>query len=136
MPTESGTGPQDRKFTRIPFETEVKVVCAGDTVITSTRVRDISLGGIFVLTDDPLPIGLQCAVNIELRGPATSLKIQVEGEVIRVEEDGAALIFTKIDADSLVHLRHVIRINAEDPDVIDQEYFYELLRVQQGQQPR
>lgn len=128
-------GPEDRKFTRIPFETEVKV-CWEDTVITSTRVRDISLGGIFVLTEGPLPIGLQCIVAIELRGPATLLKIQVEGEVVRAEEDGAGLIFTKMDADSLVHLRHLMKILSEDPETIDQEYFHELLRVQQGHEPQ
>jgi PilZ domain len=134
MVEEYMPGPEDRRFTRIPFETEVKV-CWGDTVVTSTRVRDISLGGIFVLTDGPLPIGLQCVVTIELKGPATLLKIQVEGEVIRVEEDGAGLTFTKIDADSLVHLRHLMKILSEDPQTIDQEYFYELLRVQQGHEP-
>jgi hypothetical protein len=136
MPQVNGDMPpqDERKFTRIPFETEV-TLSGGNTVITCTLVRDISLGGIFVLTERAIPVGQQCAITIELRGPASLLKVQVEGEVIRVDKDGAALVFTKIDSDSLVHLRHLIRIHAEDPQLIDQEYFSELFALEARKTP-
>lgn len=124
MSTES-----DRKFTRVPFKTEIKVT-SGNTVIASSLVRDISLGGIFIETPDRLPIGAQCAVNIDLIGPATRMEIRVEGEVVRVEQAGVALNFTRIESDSLIHLRHLIEIHAEDPQTIDQEYFQELFKIE------
>jgi len=78
---------------------------------------------------EPLPVGAHCAVNIDIIGPASRLKIRVEGEVARVEEDGVALIFSKIDCDSMSHLRHLIKIHAEDPETIDEEYFQELFEI-------
>ena len=120
-----------RKFTRVPFETEIKVT-SGDAVIASSLVRNISLGGIFIETREPLPVGAHCAVNLDLIGPASSLKIRVEGEVVRLEENGVALNFTKIESDSLIHLRHLIKIYAEEPETIDEEYFQELFKIEPG----
>ena len=118
----------NRRFTRVPFKTKIEVT-SGDAVVASSLVRNISLGGIFVEPQEPLPVGAHCAVNIDLIGPASRLKIRVEGVVARVEEDGVALIFSKIECDSLIHLRHLIKIHAEDPETIDEEYFQELFEI-------
>lgn len=118
-----------RKFTRVAFETEVKVT-SEDGVIASSRVRNISLGGIYIETREPFAVGAHCVVHIELIGPASRLGIQVEGDVVRVEEEGVALIFTKIESDSLIHLRHLIKIHAEAPEIIDKEYFQELFKIE------
>ncbi len=113
---------EKRKFTRIPFETTIKVT-AGETVIVSNHSRDIGLGGVFVFTEGTsLSESTSCLLEIDLIGPASLLRIQVEAEVVRVDEEGMAMKFTKIDLDSLVHLRHLIRVHAEDPETVDVEY--------------
>ena len=117
-----------RKYTRVDFETTVKVATASAEVL-ATRIRDISLGGLFIMTDEPLPLGAQCTVYLDLKGPASLLHIKVEGEVVRVEENGVGLVFTKMDADSLIHLHHLVKIHAQDPTRIDNEYYKELLEV-------
>jgi c-di-GMP-binding flagellar brake protein YcgR len=118
----------ERKYTRVDFETTIKVATAS-TEVLATRIRDISLGGLFIVTDEPLPMGAHCTVCLDLKGPASLLEIKVEGEVVRVEEDGVGLVFTKIDADSLIHLHHIVKIHAQDPTRIDSEYYKELLEV-------
>jgi Tfp pilus assembly protein PilZ len=97
--------------------------------VTTSRVSDIGLGGVFVFTDEKLHIGEECVVNIELIGPASLLRVRVEGEIVRAQQDGVGVQFTRIDTDSLIHLKHILSIHAEDPDLIKREYFTNLLDV-------
>jgi hypothetical protein len=121
---------EKRKFTRVLFETTIKIT-ADKTVIVSNRLRDISLGGAFVFTSGPsLPEGTSCILEIDLVGRATLLRIQIEGEVVRSDEEGMAVKFTKIDLDSLVHLRHLIAVHARDPKTVDVEYDKSLLELE------
>jgi c-di-GMP-binding flagellar brake protein YcgR len=120
---------EKRKFTRILFETTIKVT-SGKTVIVSNRLRDISLGGAFLFTSETsLPANTSCILEIDLIGRASLLRIQIEAEVVRVDEEGMAVRFTKIDLDSLVHLRHLIRVHAQDPRAMDAEYDTALLEL-------
>ncbi len=102
----------------------------GETIVTPTGIRDISLGGIFVLVEEPLAVETACSVTIKLEGPSSLLRIGLEGEVVRVEEDGMAIKFTKIDLDSLVHLRHIIKIHTKDPEAVDEEFSKHLLGIE------
>ncbi len=121
---------EKRKFTRVLFETTIKIT-AGKTVIVSNRLRDISLGGAFMSTSgSSLPEGTSCILEIDLIGRASLLRIQIEAEVIRSDEDGMAVKFTKVDLDSLVHLRHLIAVHAQDPKAVDQEYDQGLLELE------
>jgi hypothetical protein len=103
-----------RKFTRVLFRTEVRVT-AGDHIETSTKLRDISLGGAFIEGTSSLQEGEPCVMSVELVGPASLLRIEVEGSVIRAEPGGIGIKFTKIDVDSLLHLHHLIKIHSLDP---------------------
>jgi len=120
---------EKRKFTRIPFETEIRL--ATDTQrISASRMRNISLGGMFVVTEETLPLDSLCEVEIDLIGPASLLRIRLEADVIRVEPGGIAIKFTKMDMDSLVHLKHLITVHAGSPEIIDEEYYRTLFGVE------
>ncbi len=120
---------EKRKFTRIPFRTEIKIT-AGDRVIFSNELSNLSLGGAYVeTTGEPLPIGDPCVFVIELVGPATLLRVRVEGEIVRSDEKGIGVTFTQMDLDSLVHLKHLIKVHAEDPDLIDHEFVEHLVEL-------
>ncbi|MCA1961005.1 MAG: PilZ domain-containing protein [Desulfomonile sp.] len=123
------SGTEKRKFTRIPFETEIRL--STDTQrISASRMRNISLGGMFVVTGETLPLDSICQVEIDLIGPASLLRIRLEADVVRVEPDGIAVKFTKMDMDSLVHLRHLITIHAGSPETIEEEYYRTLFGVE------
>lgn len=119
---------EKRKFTRIAFEIDARVT-SGGSVIQSDKVRNVSLGGMFIHSREPLPQGAQCEVEMGVTGPATSLQMRVEGEVVRVETEGFAIRFTKMDVDSLIYLRHLIRIRCTDPEQHDREYCTKLLQI-------
>lgn len=119
---------EKRKFTRIPFE--IAISLSTDTQrISASRMRDVSLGGMFVFTGETLPLNSLCNVEIEVIGPGSQLRVRLEADVIRIEPDGIALKFAKMDMNSLIHLKHLITIHAEAPEVIDEEYFKRLIGV-------
>jgi hypothetical protein len=122
------TDKEKRQFTRVPFRTEAKI-STSDTVISSNNLRNISLGGAFVEVKDRLPEGELCVLTVDLIGPASLLRIQVDGYVVRVEDAGIAVKFTRIDLDSLIHLRHLIKVHSMDPDVVDNEFTENLLEI-------
>jgi hypothetical protein len=121
---------EKRQFTRIPFRTEVKISTCSK-VISSNNLRNISLGGAFVEIGEGLPQGEQCVLNVDLIGPASLLRIQVDGYIVRVENDGIAVRFTRIDLDSLIHLRHLIKVHAMDPEIVDSEFTENLLEIKE-----
>jgi hypothetical protein len=121
---------EKRKFTRIPFRTEIKIT-AEKRVVFSNELSNISLGGAYVeTTDEGLPIGEPCVFLIDLVGPASLLRVRVEGEIVRSDEKGIGVTFTQMDLDSLVHLKHLIKVHAQDPDLIDHEFLEHLVELQ------
>ena len=119
---------EKRKFTRVPFSTRVRISSETKSV-HSEQMRDISLGGAYFFLTESLPEKTPCTVHIELFGSATLLSIQVEAEVARVDQRGMAVQFTRIDLDSLIHLRHLIRIHSNDEELMDREYSKDLLEL-------
>jgi hypothetical protein len=122
---------EKRKFTRIPLETQINISCGKASIITN-RFKDIGLGGAFVFTDSRIPLGTVCMVEIQILGPTSKLTMHVVGEVVRHGDDGMALSFTEIDVDSLIHLHHVIKINAQNPDVVEREFENELVGIKES----
>ncbi len=115
------TTTEKRRFTRAPFEMEIRVI-SDDRIVISNHLQNISFGGAYVLVEKPLSKGTPCILSIDLIGPRSLLRVEMEGEVIRVEDHGIAVKFTRIDVDSLVHLRHLIRLHAQNPETIDSEF--------------
>jgi hypothetical protein len=120
---------EQRKFTRVAVATEVTITtdCG---VIVSNRLRDISLGGASMDVQELLPIGASCSLNFDLVGPATLLRLSVEGEVLRSDGERIAVKFSKIDLDSLIHLRHFIKVHTQDPELIEKEYISNMLEIE------
>ena len=112
---------EKRRFTRTPFETEIRVI-SDDRMVISNHLRDISLGGAYLHVEKPLAKGKLCILGIDLIGPRSLLRVEIEGEVARVDDEGMAVKFTRIDVDSLVHLRHLIKVHSQDPETIDCEF--------------
>lgn len=115
---------EQRKFSRVDFHI-VATVKAGDRQLAGT-VGNLSLRGMFIETDQQLPIGEEAEINIALSDqpsdqPEEELIIDVSGRVIRVTSKGIAFVFDKIDLDSYVHLKNIIALNTGDVAKIDDE---------------
>ncbi|MBJ6726936.1 PilZ domain-containing protein [Geomesophilobacter sediminis] len=100
-----------RDFSRVSFK--VSALLQADGVTLKGEVKDISMHGIFVQTEEKLPVGTPVEITIYLSA-ADPIVINVSGSVARCEETGLGCIFEKMDIDSFAHLRSVISYQMGD----------------------
>ena len=109
-----------REFTRVPVNCHVEVKSA-DRSIRATVVQTLSMGGMFVLTPEQLPVGSEWEVNISL--VEDEVQIELLANVVHNYHDGVAFQFTKIlGPESYGHLRNLVLYNASDTDKVESEF--------------
>jgi type IV pilus assembly protein PilZ len=64
-----------RRHPRAPLDSPVEFVAKGTTLRAAGRCRDISLGGMFIQTEAPLPFGTELVVHLALPGQKTSFAL-------------------------------------------------------------
>jgi hypothetical protein len=111
---------EKRRFSRIPFRVNAEITI-GERSFLVDEIDNLSIGGGLFPIEDHLEAGATCQVEIILEGSSSELSIYVSGEVIRSADGNVAIQFVRIDPDSLFHLQNIIRFNAPDPDVIEEE---------------
>ncbi len=111
-----------RRNLRVPFVTQVKIEpLDGSGVVITETSKDISMQGIYCFTENPLPKGTRCLIEIMLTGTSSELKLKIEGHVIRSDSQGMALYFDVLELDSFIHLKNILYYNSGDPERIDRE---------------
>lgn len=108
-----------RAYSRIRIRTEAEVHSAKDTRMVRGRIRDLSAKGIYVTALGSLPAGELCEMRILIPGESP---ICASGQVVRAENGGMAILFTRIAAESLVYLKKTILLHAEDPAATEKEF--------------
>ena len=115
MAKSSGDGPpvDRRKYRRIGLVTEVRCKPEGSAKILQTR--DISEGGIFVSTNEPLSPGTEVGIRLLLSGTGTS--VEVEGRVVyNVPELGMGIEFTSMDPETQKYIQEFVKRSSEEED--------------------
>jgi hypothetical protein len=112
---------EKRDFTRVPFETKA-VVSWESRSITGT-VENLSLKGLYLKTSEKINDDEEISIKIFLTGSSSRLSIDLDGTVLRSENDGMAIKFKKIDIDSFIDLKNVVSYNQGDTDEIMDEFF-------------
>ncbi len=119
MPNQSK---ERRGFVRVPFNTETEIK-AGGRLLRSSDGIDVSMGGLHMQTNDPIPAeGSACNIRIMLAAADNQVAIEAQGEVIRSEPGSLAVRFTELDLDSYHHLKQLILNNTDDPERAEQEF--------------
>ncbi len=91
----------------------------------------MSLKGLYVRCDNPLPVGTKCQVVVYLGARDSELSARATGEVVRLNDAGMGIVFTElIGTESLEHLRKLVLYNASDTNTVEREFSSHLgLRV-------
>ncbi len=114
-----------RRNTRVAFETTVYVSRAGenasDDIIRSRNTRDVSMKGLYCVSNEVLPKDTRCHVEMVLSGTSSELRLHFTGKVVRTSQDGMGIEFEQMDPDSFFHLRNVLYYNTGDPERINRE---------------
>jgi hypothetical protein len=108
-----------RQFQRIKFVVKTDVEING-TSYEATLV-DISLKGALVNFPHELhpEKGLPCRLTIHLN--ESDMKLPFVGEVIHTHDNLTGIKFTKINIDSMIHLRRLLELNTANPDQVRSE---------------
>lgn len=107
-----------RSKLRVDFRTRIVVTIASSGITLEGDSSNLSVKGIFVKTDEKIPVDAQCAVKIYFSGTSVPLCLSVAGTVVRSEPTGIAIAFNGIDLDSYAELRNIVRYNSQDPDAV------------------
>ncbi len=107
-----------RSYSRIPFHAEILMQSGHEE--WSCNLLDISLRGMLVEPPENLDIALDrpCAMALFL-GEAVSIHARVR--IIRNDEDTWGLQWLQIDLNSLQHLRRLLELNTNDPELLTRE---------------
>lgn len=84
--------PNKRKRSRLSFQIEV-IIGAGSKYVLSCMSRDVSMNGIFVVTEARIPVGGICGIEILMTGKSSNLRIRARGVVARHASDGMGIAF-------------------------------------------
>ncbi len=115
-----------RRNVRVIFRSSVSVTEVDEAgrkgrTVASDETRDISLKGVYVPTDEPLDPGTGCLVELRLMGESSELILRIQGQVVRTDDSGMAITFSRMDIDALIHLKNILYYNSGDPERIDAE---------------
>lgn len=104
-----------RKRCRVDVTLPLTINCEGQEIQGTTQ--NLSLKGLACSTEEWIIPGKTCLVTLDLD---SGIQIHIQGRIIRAGQDGA-IDFLSMDETSFAHLRNVVRLYAEDADVIDSE---------------
>jgi hypothetical protein len=111
-----------REFTRIPMQLDVQITSTQQPP-TSCQVKDVSMKGLYLLCEQPLPMGAECRVTFLLGDKESPVRIEVSGKVARVDTNGMGVEITEIvGVESFEHLRNLVLYNSPDADQVEQEF--------------
>jgi hypothetical protein len=103
---------EKRNFSRVGFK--VSALLQSEGVALKGEVKDVSLHGLYLETEQQLPIGTPVEITIYLSAAVEPVVINVSGTVARQMPGGLGCSFDKIDVDSFAHLRSVISYQGGD----------------------
>lgn len=110
-----------RKRTRVHFSTQVVIKTEDSEVRAEANSEDLSIKGVFVNTEQKIPLGTPCDIEILLTGTSTRLALTIKGVISRQEATGLGIAFDSMDLDSYMHLKNIILHNVSDPESLEEE---------------
>lgn len=114
---------EKRRFTRFPLRTRAKVlVSSGDSLI-ECETENLSLKGVFLQTESPLPINQEVEIEIWMPDEPTKSKVKTKATVVRHQDDGMGLEFGAMEFDAFFVLQDIISRVSGSPDIAAREFF-------------
>jgi len=109
-----------RNFTRVGFR--VSALLQSEGVALKGEVTDVSLHGLYLETEERLPVGTPVEITIYLSATTEPVVINVSGTVARLVPGGIGCAFDKMDIDSFAHLRSIISYQGGDESKVMAEF--------------
>jgi len=108
-----------RRFSRVRFNVEA-VIRFGERQFQG-GVENLSMTGMFLVTDERLDDGESVDMTIVLVGTDPPVSVNFSGRVSRIDGNGMAFTFEKMDLDSYMHLKNIVAYNIDDSEKMMEE---------------
>ncbi len=113
-------GTEKRKFTRFYYKMKSEVTINNE-IYKVDELINLSVGGCLLPVVVNAKKDDECMLKIILGEGEGTPVVEVDGVIVRVNEDTTAVNFTRIDPESLGHLHNIVRYNSPDPDKTEHE---------------
>lgn len=107
-----------RQKTRVDFQVDIEAIFGDLKIDVKADSKNISLSGVYIKTDQDIPLNTACQVALFLSGTTEPLALTMEGRVVRKDDNGFAVAFESMDLESFTQLKQILRYNTGDPDLI------------------
>jgi len=105
---------EKRRHIRVDFATRVVINAGSVQIEVPGDSRDLSLKGVFINTEQKLPVDTRCSVRIFLSCGFDEVELKMKAKVARVDDHGLGISFDSMDLDTYTHLRNIMRYNADN----------------------
>ena len=109
-------GSERRRHKRVDFSTRIRVLLDAENrqIDLLGDSKDLSLKGIYILTDERVDEGTKCSLKIFLTGGVEDIELKMESTVARLDANGLGITFDSMDVDSFTHLKNIVKYNSID----------------------
>jgi hypothetical protein len=114
---------EKRNCTRVLFQSEAIVLYKDQTL--RGKVENLSLNGMFLRADEKIPLNEAVEIEVLLSGASSKLTVNLQGVVVRQDEDGIAIQVVGMDLDSFIHFKNIITyITGEEREIMNEFHKY------------
>ena len=114
---------EQRHFSRIPFDAEVRITDPQDGSPVSAELRDISLKG--ALTTRPkhlhAEIGKTYQLELLLGAADNQLSLRMDAAVVHMQNNRIGFQYRNMDLDTATHLHRLVELNLGDESLMEKE---------------
>jgi hypothetical protein len=95
-----------RESQRVIYDAEARIVAGGES--SMGPIRDLSVKGIFIVTDREVEVNSEVTVELHLSGSTTDLSFRINGIVEWKSDQGVGIKFKEMELDSYIHLKNIV----------------------------
>ena len=116
--------PEQRHFTRIPFDGQVHILQVDNGQSWIGKLLDISLNGALISHPDGWSAKIGDAIQLRLQlGEDADTNLCMDTTVSHIEAGRIGLHCQQMDLDTATHLHRLVELNLGDPELLKRELF-------------
>ena len=114
---------EQRHFSRIPFDAEVRITNPQDNSTYTAQLLDISLKGALTTQPDTSDTEVSKTYQLELLITASGneIRLQMDASIVHMEDGRIGFQYQNMDIDTATHLHRLVELNLGDEKQMEKE---------------
>jgi c-di-GMP-binding flagellar brake protein YcgR len=114
---------EQRHFSRIPFDAEVRITNPQDSSTYTAQLLDISLKGALTTQPDTSDTEVSKTYQLELLITASGneIRLQMDASIVHMEDGRIGFQYQNMDLDTATHLHRLVELNLGDEKQMEKE---------------